>query len=270
MRLSLKNISVLGLLWIMPACIHAQDEIPVLEENIIYTIPSPLEVATVCKKKNFKVEKINPNTYPATETDQQKNLIYYSFLRTDLSFAVVNKSKEAEKDFKNLETFTRKAKIQPYPLAAAIAGLYNANKDTLVEKLNELFYTIDTYLEDNDRKTEAFQVQWYSWIEVMHLVCNAEFFKNESTKHEEFIAEQKHVFENMKALSKQVELTEEMKSDVQKLDQIFSSMKINETAKVEVKTEKIIFIGGSNVEYTQQNLADIKSTIEQLKTKYLK
>jgi len=250
-------------------------------QEIFYTIPSPMEMASLLKKTGTGYESgmLNDINNVVKYTSSKRQALNLGIYGSDLSYAsIFNQNQEA---------------IIYLSCAKQLAdklGVTNAfsnetmdriemnieNRDSLLEIISDSFYTLDAYLKENDRQNISALVITGGWIEGLYLATS---IANEQDEVPEEL--RKRIADQKYSLGDLIELVEgyraaggldDVLADLQSLQEIYEKIEIT-TEDSEVTTDEssgmTIIGGGSTYELTDEQLQEISQRVSDIRTSYI-
>lgn len=254
---------------------RAQDKNELLN-NLLQSIPSPLEISTLIKNTGVQYDAKMLNSASNVRkynTDFKKafNLGVYS---TDLGYVNIYQKKDTVamsylsaivniSDGLKIDKLIDFAEITQYTLSNNLNGL-------LAETSNS-FEKINKYLLDNQKPELSVLILTGAWLETLYLTCQvAKQFPNKVL--DDRIAEQKIILDKilpmLSSYNKNTEITS-LITDLTQLSDVFKKIKINQKVKADENyrvemwgtLEVIIFDGEDNnknaPKYKPEDLANI-------------
>lgn len=246
-------------------------------KNIIYSMPSPLETATMIQNSGAPYDKdllndVN-NAKKYTSTNQKAlNLGVYG---TDLSYtSIYDQTQESMLYLKCANILATGLGISG-AFDDKTADRLDANKnnrDSLLTIITESFWTADSYLKENERPGTSALIVTGGWIEGLFIA--AQIAKN--TKNEEIItrvAEQRFNLKNILGMLKKYEyddnimaLIEGLKDIEKDFDSITVTKSETQTA-TDAKTGVTSIGGGSKMSITTAQLNTIIDKSKKIRDK---
>lgn len=203
------------------------------ENDISYSLPSPLQIASVFKKSGMKYneeylsKKKEPQKY-ITSVSKALNLGVYS---ADLSYAMLNKQNQTVMEYMKLNN-----------TVATSLGLGNAylmnnvmkrfeknigNTDSLTSIMSEIQLEVDLYLDENDQKEIGTIAFTGAWVESMHIVLmvnenlKSELLNKKTTQQLRIL---KSIANALKANVKKDAGIEKVLTSIQKLESVVDNL----------------------------------------------
>lgn len=250
-------------------------------QEIFYTVPSPMEMASLLKRtgSDYNSSILNDVNNVVKYTSSRRQALNLGIYGADLSYAsIFNQNQEA---------------IIYLSCAKQLAdklGVTNAfdnetmdrievnieNRDSLLDIISDSFYTLDAYLKENDRQTISAMVITGGWVEGLYLATKIAHEQDEVPEDlRKRIADQKY------SLGDLIELVESYQSnggldgilaDLQSMQSLYDAVEI-ETETGEITTDEstgVTMIGGSS-DYTlsDDQLNEITIRIGEIRSSYI-
>lgn len=248
-------------------------------ENIFYSIPSPLETASLLQKAGAKYNKeyLNPvqnlSKY-TTVSGQSLNLGVYG---ADLSFTgIFDQPQESMLYLKCANSLAESLGISGAfgeSTAAQIEANMN-NRDTLLKIISDAFWAADAYLKESQRPGTSSLIVTGGWVEGLYIATRVVG----STQNNEVItriAEQKLSLDNLISLLenyKDNQSAKEILNDLKDLKKVFDGITIT-TSKTKVETNAETGVttidNNSSVSMSKDQLKAISEKVEKLRTKII-
>ncbi len=175
-----------------------------------------------------KIEKYN------TSADKALNLGVYA---VDLSYCkFFEQFEQASKYLKNMQKLATEMGIPDDQFYISVKRIETnlTNKDSLVKIANEVYFSTDKYLKENERENSAALIILGGWIEALYIATNIE--KDESNDFQLLsrIADQKYSLVNLLNLLKKYEHDKVIQDYIKKLIDLqisFTKFNIDENNK---------------------------------------
>jgi hypothetical protein len=250
-------------------------------QDIFYSVPSPMEMASLLKKAGAQydmsllndVKKVNDYT---TARSQALNLGVYG---ANLSYAsIFNQNQESIIYLSCTKKLAEKLGVtkafDDQTIERMEANI--ENRDSLLNIVSETYYMLDAYLKENDRDHISAMVIAAGWVEGLYMATS--IAKKAETPDEKLlqrIAEQKLSLNNL------IELVEAYNSEGQ-LDGIMSDLEKINAAYSDVSLEKakatvsegeggVAVIGGGskNPGMSPETLQNITKVVSEIRSDYV-
>lgn len=146
-------------------------------KTIIYTLPAPVEVASLIKESGVKYDEdilndINKASSYDTNLKLALNLGIYT---TDMSFAnIFNQSQKTIDYLSSLKRLTERLGIVQLVDEETIRKFESqgTSKDEMLGLVSEVYMNANQYLNENNRKNVAVQVMVGGWTEGLYIALN--------------------------------------------------------------------------------------------------
>jgi hypothetical protein len=246
-------------------------------KKIFYTIPSPVEMASIIKKSGAPFDKSklkdvnNANNYTGAKS-QALNLGMYG---ADLSYAsMFDQNQESIYYLSATQKLAKDLGVED----AIDNGVYERmnnnmeNRDSLLQIVSEAYWSLNGYLKKDGREEISALVIAGGWVEGLHLACSHLTPENLELKNR--IAEQKYALKDLIALMKTYEDKEVLTTviaDLESVQSIFDGIKINK-GKTETSQDEsgTTVIGGSqSIEMSDERLAQVAAKISEMRSQYI-
>lgn len=250
-------------------------------QNIIYQIPSPIEMATLIKRSGatFDPTLMNDAGNARSYTTSIEKAINLGVYGADINYANVFQESS------DLMVYLSAAKGLSDQLG--ISNAFNEatmkaieanidNRDTMLHIISEAFWMVDAYLKENDRDNISALIITGGWIEGLYIASKLAIKHKDKKGLAERIAEQKHSIDDLIALIGSYQAdnnVNEVLVDLNKVKEVFDKVNIeSKTGKTTVnKNTGVMTIGGSSkIEISPETLLEISNTVEAIRNKYIK
>lgn len=250
-------------------------------QNIIYQIPSPIEMATLIKRSgaDFDGTLMNDAKNARAYTTSREKAINLGVYGADLNYANI---------------FEQSSDINLYLAAAkglsdqlGISNAFNEatmqaieanieNRDSMLQIISETFWILDAYLKENDRDNISALIITGGWIEGLYIASKLATKNKDNRELAERIAEQKHSIDDLIALIASYKAdtnVDDILVDLNEVKSVFDKVNIESKAgktTVDKKTGVMTIGGSSKVEISDELLNEIATTVETIRNKYVK
>lgn len=245
-------------------------------KHILYTIPSPMEMASLIKKSGASFDKSNlnavenSNNYTTTKT-QALNLGVYG---ADLSYASMFDQDQESIFYLSAAQKLAKSLGVEKAIGDEIIERINANKDnrdSLLAIVSEAYWSLNGYLKEGDRESVSALVIAGGWVEGLYLA--SQHMTDDNTELKQRIAEQKYSLKDLIGLlnSYPDETLNSVKDDLSAIEEVYNAVDINK-AKTETSTDEsgTMIIGGeTSVTIDDETLANVVAKVKEIRNKYI-
>ena len=249
-------------------------------QNIFYSIPSPVEMATLLNRAgadyNYTylndVEKVN--SY-ADAGDQALNLGVYG---ADLSYtSIFNETNESMLYMKAAQILSDKLDVSA-AIDDRLAERIETNieyKDSMMVLISEVYWNLDNYLKNSGRDNISALIISGGWLEGLYLTTRLLETAPDDRNVQEKIAEQKFGLDNLVSLLEQYgedEMLAPTLDGLKELESIYEQVTITRTPgenSIDAETG-VMVIGGSNeIVIDAEVLQQIKTKIEEIRARII-
>lgn len=249
-------------------------------EKIFYSIPSPIEMATLLKSSGSIYDKSLPNPVERKDkyTTVRSRALNLGVYGADLSYAVVYDNTQ--------ESMLYLACAKKLADGLGITGAFSEekiarmeanmnNRDSMLAMISDSYWETDAYLQENERGNVSAYIIAGGWIEGIYLGSKIAQKLKPSGKHKDIakrIAEQKVSLDNLIALLESYASPEsfgDLIDDLKALQAVYATIKETETeTTATTNTDGSTTIGGgSEFEITDEQLAAIEKKISEIRNK---
>jgi hypothetical protein len=247
--------------------------------EMIRTLPQPIEIANIITKSkmDFSKDILVPSDNALGYADKYRQAIAFGAYGVDLGYINLNEKTLYTLDYlESIKDLSKELKVDQFFDFSTLAELSSNrdNADSLVQISTRNFNRIDEFLREQNRGELSVLILIGAWIEGMHMF--GEIHKNNADINTR-IGEQKIVFDNSYALiDKLTEIPEfkTLKEDMAGLKAAYDSVTIStiyrQPETKEINGELVVIDNSeTKVEISEQNVTDIISNIEKIRSKYM-
>ncbi len=246
-------------------------------KKIFYTIPSPVEMASLIKKSGAPFDKDNLNNVDnannySTIKSQALNLGVYG---ADLSYTnMFDQNQESIFYLSAAQKLAKDLGVQD----AINDDVYNRindnmdNRDSLLAIVSDAYWSLNGYLKEGDREDVSALVIAGGWVEGLYLA--SQHWTPDNNELRQRIAEQKYSLKDLSDLLSSYEGSEYLGSvieDMKAIQAIFDDVKVNkEKTETSVDDAGTVVIGGkSEVTIDDETLQRVMEKIAEIRTSYI-
>lgn len=249
-------------------------------KEILYMIPSPIEVVSLLKKAGaeYKGEFLNPAENVSKYQTTRARAINLGIYGTDINYAsMFNQTQETLFYVKCAKTLANNLGVMnafDKETLDRIEGNIET-RDSMVTIMSDTYWEADTYLKENERANISALVIAGGWIEGLYLATKIAASKPGNEKLILRIAEQKYSLNNLILLINTYEKDDDIKyllNDLSEIKAIFDKIEmVNVEGETTVdQVTGITTIGGSrDLKISEDQLASITGKIKDVRTKYI-
>ena len=249
-------------------------------KQIMYSIPSTAETADMLKEAG--------TSYDIKLMNDVKNVDKYNVLRSqalnlgifgaDLNYAnVFEKSMEVQLYMESCQSLVKKLGIEGAISDNVWERLEDNkdDKDSLNSIISEVFFDLDTYLEENDKTEISGLIVAGGWIEGLYIATQMQNEKKPNKQLMDRVAEQKLSLDNLAKLMAAYTETENIKNvreDITQLQTVFNKIEIKrEKATATTNKEGVTTIGGkSEINFPIEVFSELKVLVKKIRDSYVK
>ncbi|MCS7005136.1 MAG: hypothetical protein NZM38_07395 [Cytophagales bacterium] len=250
--------------------------------DIIQSIPSPLEISMLIKETGSEYNKndLNPHTAVSNYSTNFKKALNLGVYSTDLGFAnIYGKNQDAINYLNSVKTLADGLSIGQffdYNTLKKLAESKN-NLDTLIQTTTDNFEKINYHLREQKRESLSILILVGGWIEAAHLT-SVVYQKTGSALLKEKLGEQKIVLDQIllvldvyKSKPEFPELIAQLRELQRLYDQIEIETVYEEPTMQEGKDGKLEFIDNSKsvIKITDQDVKNITTLIRSIRNKII-
>lgn len=146
-------------------------------KTILYTLPSPIEMASLIKESNVKYDEdmLNKLSMADKYSSNLKMAINLGIYSSDMSFAsMFNQSQKTVEYFSTIQGLTSRLGIVKLIDEATIKRLEEngTSKDDILNVISDVYMDVNQYLTENNRKNIAVMVLTGGWVEGLYIALN--------------------------------------------------------------------------------------------------
>jgi hypothetical protein len=249
-------------------------------EKIFYSIPSPIEMASILKASGSVYDNTLPNPVDrkdkySTVRSRALNLGVYG---ADLSYAVVYDNTQESMLYlacakKLADGLGITSAFSEEKIAKMEANM--SNRDSMLAMISDSYWETDAYLQENERGNVSAYIITGGWIEGIYLGCKIERKLKASGKNKEIakrIAEQKASLDNLIALLESYASPDsfgDLIDDLKALQAIYATIKETETETTATTNADgtTTIGGGSEFEINEEQLSAIDKKVTEIRNK---
>jgi hypothetical protein len=250
-------------------------------QEIFYTIPSPIEMASLLKKSGttYNAKNLNNVHNVVKYTSAKKQALNLGVYGADLSYASIFNQ--------NQESIIYLSCAKQLADQLGVTSAFNnetmdrietniENRDSLLEIISDAFYTIDGYLKENNRQNISALVITGGWIEGLYLATKVtQDSKVAPEDLKKRIADQKYSLGDLILLVESYPADEglvEIRKDLQSLQDIYDSIELyreNSGTTTDEATGVTVLEGTSSSSMTDGQLNQIAERVKEIRTAYI-
>lgn len=245
-------------------------------QKIFFSIPSPVEMASLVKEKGYRFD---PNMLNKTEnvgkyTGEVKQAVNLGVYGADLSYAAIFDEKQVTMNyFAGAQKLASQLGIENVLTGELIERLEKNqdSRDSLLNIVSDAYADLNGYLKENDRAEISALVVAGGWLEALYL--STIYVKDNNPDLRKRIAEQKYALNNLVDYFNKFgdkESLREMKKDLESLKEIYNNSEESKGKTNQSKDAKgTVVIGTStSISISDETLKAIETKATELRNKY--
>jgi hypothetical protein len=250
-------------------------------QEIFYTIPSPIEMASLLKKSGttYNAKNLNNVHNVVKYTSAKKQALNLGVYGADLSYASIFNQ--------NQESIIYLSCAKQLADQLGVTSAFNnetmdrietniENRDSLLEIISDAFYTIDGYLKENNRQNISALVITGGWIEGLYLATKiTQDSKTAPDDLKKRIADQKYSLGDLILLVESYPADEglvEIRKDLQSLQDIYNKIELYRESggtTTDEATGITVLEGTSSSNMTDEQLNEIAAKVNEIRSAYI-
>lgn len=259
--------------------IETEEKIESSPSSIEYNIPSPAEQLKLFSKLNLEknVKLLNSAENAVNYSTPESKALNFGVYASDISYLssykdnsryldYFNKMERMGNDIGVSQVFSKELTNQ--------VQKWEENPDSLFVVSNEVYDKTFSKLVEINKGKELSLMLIGGWVESMYLIVNSKGTYEKNAKVNSMLADQKLVVENLIDFLIDYQDDETVHAyidEIYSVLDIFNSMDCSSSeTKVNKQKGKITLEGGQLCKLTEKNFTDLKSKINQLRTKIVK
>ncbi len=245
-------------------------------QKIFFSIPSPIEMASLIKEKGYKFDigKLNPSANVDKYTGETSQAVNLGVYGADLSYAAMFDQKQVTMEyFASAQKLARKMGVDGALTGEMIERLdkNQENRDSLLAIVSEAYADLNGYLKENQRVEVSAIVVAGGWLEALYL--STIYANDGNADMRKRIAEQKYSLNNLVDYFDKFgdkENLREMRADLVSLRDIYNGSTENKGKTTQSKDAKgTVTIGTTtSISIDDATLEAIATKAKELRTKY--
>lgn len=283
----LKNIALLATGILLVACngetakeetltdaIVEDSTLLVETQEVSYSLPSPLKIASIFKKSGMKYKDgvTSPSKDPEKYTSNLSKALNLGVYSADLSYAILNKQNQVAVEYMTLS--------RQLGDKLGMGVIYEKNNllkrfennigkdDSLAQIISELQMVTDMYLDENNQKQITSIVFAGAWIESLYIATKVHGAENEKAFNERFSEQMRILGSIIDALKVEEKKDANIAQLIAQLQEIKNSYDDLLAAKVKPEAAETEY--SEEPSLTGVEVVFLAKKIEDLRTKFIK
>lgn len=256
-------------------------------KTILYTIPSPVEIAMLVKNSGvaFDEDIVNPVASHTSYESNFKLALNLGIYSADMSYASIFDQTQMTVQYMNtMKTMAEKLGIMQIMNDELISKLENKNnsRQDMLNLISEVYMNANAFLTENNRKSVAAMVLAGGWIEGLYIAMTTTDIKdkNNSGMIERIIFQKLSletmisiVDENLESAPDDADMSY-LKTKLATLKAIFDEISINNSGKITASTNaetRTTTISGANEANISEDIfALLRQTVTEIRADFVK
>lgn len=245
-------------------------------QKIFFSIPSPVEMASLIKDKgySFDANMLNKTDNVSKYTGEVKQAVNLGIYGADLSYAAIFDEKQVTMNyFAGAQKLASQLGIENVLTGELIERLEKnqESRDSLLNIVSDAYADLNGYLKENDRSEVAALVVAGGWIEALYLSIG--YAKDNNPDIRKRIAEQKYALTNLTdyfAKFGDKESLKEMKADLEAMKAIYNNSQESKgkTSQSKDASGTVVLGSTTNITISDETLKAIETKVIELRNKY--
>jgi hypothetical protein len=248
-------------------------------KQIMYSIPSSAETADLLKEAgaSYDIKLMNDVNNTDKYNVLRSQALNLGIFGADLNYAnVFEKSMEVQLYMESCQSLVKKLDIE----GAISENVWDRleenkdNRDSLNSIISEVFFDLDTYLEENDKTEISGLIVAGGWLEGLYIATQMVNEKKPNQMILDRVAEQKLSLENLCKLMESYKGTDNIKmvrDDLNKLKQVYEKIEISREKGETTTNNGVTTIGGkNNIKFPKEVFVELKTLTKQIRDAYVK
>ncbi len=246
-------------------------------QKIFFSIPSPVEMASLIKDKGYAFDPavLNSTEKVGSYTGEARQAVNLGIYGADLSYAAMFDQKQVTMNyFAAAQKLARQMGVDGALTGELIERLdkNQENRDSLLNIVSEAYADLNGYLKENQRIEISALVVAGGWLEALYL--SSIYAQDGNPEMRQRIAEQKFALNNLVDYYEKFgerENLKEMKADLLSLKEIYNTTKDTKGATTQSKGSdgKVVLGSTSTITISDDALKQIATKAQELRNKYI-
>ena len=249
-------------------------------QEIFYSVPSPMEMASILKKTGaeYDMELLNEVKNVSNYTSARSRALNLGIYGADLSYAsIFNQNQEAIIYLSCTKKLADNLGVTKAFDDTTIERMESnvENRDSLLNIISETYYMLDAYLKENDRDHISAMVIAAGWVEGLYIATSIASVDADPDKLLlQRIAEQKlslsNLIELVKVYNKDNQL-DDIAHDLSMINKAFGNVSIKkEKSTISKDPDGTTVIGGiTKTDMSKETLVEITRVVNEIRSRYI-
>jgi hypothetical protein len=245
-------------------------------KKIIYSIPAPMQMASLIKETGAKYDKtvLNNTENAKAYTGELKQAVNLGIYGADLSYSSIFDRKQESMNFlAAAQKLARELGVDGALRDDIVDRMNNnmSNRDSLLNIVSQAYADLYDYLKENNRTQISAMVIAGGWVEGLYL---GTLHCKTSGELKQRVAEQKYALRDLIALVNEYQDAPALagiRADLAELQALFNEVQETKGGAETSKDENgMVVIGGkAGVSITDETLAKVSTKVQEIRTKYI-
>lgn len=250
-------------------------------KKIFYTIPSPLETASLFKKAgaDYRKDLLNPIDHVDAYATNKKKALNLGIYGADLSYSSIYERTQQTMHYLNCSKALADGLAINDAFGEDVIKRLETNlnnRDSLLTIVSDTYWRADAYLKENNRENISALIITGGWIEGLFIGSHSIDSIETNSKLARRIAEQKYSYEHLISLLGTFPDDPAVKSvrdQIIKLDDAYASIKVENKGKTTTSKNENTGVttieGGFEVKYTVEQIRTIKTIVAEIRKNFV-
>lgn len=245
-------------------------------QKIFFSIPSPVEMASLVKEKGYRFDKnvLNSTDNVSKYTGEARQAVNLGIYGADLSYAAIFDQKQITMNyFASAQKLAGELGIENVLSGELIERLEKnqESRDSLLNIVSDAYADLNGYLKENDRTEVAALVVAGGWLEALYL--STKYTEANDPDIRQRIAEQKYALNNLLdyfGKFGESDILNEMKSDLNVLKEIYNGSEetVGKTSQSKGADGVVVIGSTKTISISDDTLKAIETKASELRNKY--
>ena len=245
-------------------------------KKIFYSIPSTIEMASIIKKSgaSYNSELLNDINNVTNYTSSKSKAINLGIYGADLSYtSIFNRNQESVFYLSCSKQLAEQLDISNALSDDLLDRIQEQveDREALTDIVTETYWSLDSYLKDNDREELSAMMVAGGWLEGLYLSTQIYLEGNADTDLQQRIIDQGIALDHLIQLVESHESLASMndlKTDLRSIKDVYELSETESTGTMVVPSG-VTVIGGPKYTMSESQLDNLASLVKEIRTKYV-
>ncbi len=244
-------------------------------KKIYYSLPSPVEMATIVKKSNvsFDTSILNPTSNIIGYTTADAKALNLGIYSTDLAFVALYRHNQLTGDFLNnvMQLSEDLGVIESVDDSLVIKIENNFDKpDKIKDIISETFFKSDAYLKESGQEKIATLVMTGAWIEGFYLMTDMAINTKDTAQIYQVILDQRLIISNILKAIEEEQLDLPIGKDLLTLQETINQCFTEEETQIkDPYTDSLRTKTIRHYDYSREEIVNIHQKIKKIRNNYI-